>query len=163
MTIRLSAKEAAALVGARKGSAKLKSAPAGRPERKQLIPPQEGELCRIIVPGDPKTLSLNARLHWAVRNRLTNEQKTAAGMAWWKAGKPEAKGKVLVHIIVRRCRVLDRDNCLNGLKGAVDGLFKGCVTKDDGPQYLEFGKIEQQTGRGWTAAHAEIEFVIVEV
>lgn len=183
MPLRLTAKEAAALVGARKEAPKgaypvcldcrsrhlisvpcavaAKSAPAGRPERKQLIPPQEGELCRIIVPGDPKTLSLNARLHWQVRRKLNEKMKTAAGYAWWQAGKPEAKGKVRVHLIVRRCRVMDADNILSGAKSGFDGLFKGCVTKDDSAQYVEIGQIAQQTGREWVSP--EIEFVIVEV
>lgn len=116
---------------------------------------------RITVPFDPSLLSNNQRLHWAERQRRTRAVRDTARLCWLQAGSPQAAGPVRVSLIVRRGRKMDADNLLTGCKGAADALFKQAVTPDDGPRWLSWGEVEQETGKQY-ALKPEVIFIIEE-
>ena len=116
----------------------------------------------ITVPFDPSKLSANQRLHWGKRRKLALPVRLAAGAAWCAAGRPRANRPVRVSLTIRRDRALDYDNALSGCKVALDELFVGRVTRDDGPKYLTIGSITQETGSQWNGRE-EVSFLIEEV
>lgn len=108
----------------------------------------------ITVYFDPASLSMNRRMNWRARARLTRAAREAAHMAWLAAGSPRTDGKVGVSITVHRLRRLEDDNLISGLKAVRDGLFgkindkhggttRGLVTIDDDPDHLHIDRITQ--------------------
>lgn len=82
-------------------------------------------------------LNANQRLHWAKRNRLTQEIKDAIG---WrvKAQKIPRLDRIAVQLLYqpqdRRRR--DPSNLMPTQKACVDGLVAAGVVLDDNPQYV---------------------------
>ena len=120
----------------------------------------------IIVPFDPHRTSLNQRLHWRERCRRNQAAAEAAHYGWAKAGRPYTERRVRVSVLVRRGRVLDRDNVIAGLKPVADLLFSRrhgiAMTPDDGPQWVEWGSVEFETGKRWRD-RPEVVLVVEEV
>lgn len=120
---------------------------------------------RIVVPWDAAKTSLNARLHWRERRRRNQAAKERARLAWILAGRPVLDVACDVTLIVRRGRCLDADNALSGAKSCCDALFNRRrtgegVLPDDGPGWVRWVGIEQETGARWRGRE-EVEFVIV--
>lgn len=122
------------------------------------------EVCRITVPCDPSSLSSNGIKKRKFREVLILKRNAwmVARNHWQKAGRPIAKGRVIVHITVRRGREIDIDNALSGLKSTIDGLFVGAITPDDGPKFVKYGLIEIETGAQWKA-NPEVEFIVEDL
>lgn len=95
------------------------------------------EALLVTVSMPPRSLSPNARVHWAVKMKATRKARTEAWAACqvamheqntkggWKAGAC----KVVWYARTNARR--DRDNCLAMLKPTFDGLVAGGVLVDD--------------------------------
>ena len=125
------------------------------------------EPIRIVVKVDPSRTSLNQRLHWRARKQRNDYAKEAARLAYAVAGRPTASGPVRVSVVVRRGRVIDRDNARSGLKAVFDSLFcakrngEG-ITPDDGPQWVHEGPLTFECGAVWRGRE-EVELLIEEM
>ena len=117
-----------------------------------------GRVWRFVVPVDPHALSLNQRLHWRERARITRAHREQGFYAWWSEGKPRCAGRVRVSLHVRRLRVIDADAVRTGAKALLDGLLVGLPTTlfpepsllgDDSPARVEEGAITWETGKTW--------------
>ena len=122
------------------------------------------EPLRIVVQFDVNRTSPNrmSGLHWAEKGDLQRIAKELARYCWERAGRPTLAPPVRVDIIVRRGRRMDADNALAGCRGLINGLFKGAVTQDDGPDFLQLGTLTQECGKSWKGA-PEVEFIISSV
>lgn len=122
------------------------------------------ELCRITVPMDPKASCRN-RVEGGppkLRRFVKRQQQTDARWAWIQAGKPKAKRKVRLDVIVRRGAEIDEGSVWEGLKYAIDSLFVNCILPDDRPRYLKYGDIEQETGPQFKLK-PEVVFIVSEI
>jgi hypothetical protein len=122
------------------------------------------EIARITVPIDPNATNPN-RIGGAnryVQSRAKRAAWLAARSAWVKAGRPKAFNTVVVHLIVRRLRVMDEQNIWAALKSACDGLFVNAICDDDSPKNLRIGHIEQQTGKRFEK-NPEVVFIVEEL
>ncbi len=120
---------------------------------------------RITVKFDPGRCSPNLRLHWADKAARHQAANIAAHCAWHGAGCPTVEGAVTVSLTVRRCRAMDPDNLLAGMKSMLDSLF--CrrrhgwgVTEDDSAGFIHYGNICQETGKRWRGRE-EVEMEII--
>ena len=108
----------------------------------------------ITVPFDPMRLSLNQRLHWRARAKLSKLAHQAARVAWICAGSPVIDGPVDVSLIIRRARPIDPINALSGWKSCEDGLFnrrrRGYgVVEDDSAEFVRYAPVVFETGKQW--------------
>lgn len=95
------------------------------------------DLMEVVVlefPAPAEWLNANDRLHWAVRNRLTQAWREAATVYARRAGLP--MGLRRVHVVVEVCRPranrADVGNFYPTVKAVVDGLTDyGCWVDDD--------------------------------
>lgn len=120
------------------------------------------EVCRLILPINVGPLSPNVRAHWAAKRRHAKTIEKVCFAVWYDAGKPRASGPVLVTITLRRSREMDKDNALACCKSAIDAVFKGCVTPDDGPDYVTFNPVVQVIGTQYRE-RPEVEFLVEEL
>lgn len=118
-----------------------------------------GVVIRLVVPFNLQRCSPNRRLHHMAKARETRAAREAARCAWVAAGSPRLEGKVRVSVIVRRARPLDQANIWAACKGALDGIFVEGVTPDDGPEFVELGRVQQEVGKAWKGAE-QVVFVI---
>lgn len=92
---------------------------------------------RIPLVDNKPPLNANDRLHWAVKNRLTQDIKDAIG---WRVR--EAKIPRLEHVTVQLVfqpqdrRRRDPSNLMPTQKAGVDGLVAAGVVSDDTPQFV---------------------------
>jgi hypothetical protein len=149
------------LMGARNRFQRKTVGEVARPLRLDLIPPDERELCRIIVPGDIGLVTTNQRIDPLERSKRNRRLRESAHGAWLEAGRPRAAGKVKVHVTVRRAAWLDGDNAVGGCKAMRDALFNQAITPNDSDRYVELGQVTQQVGPMW-ATLEEVEFVVVQ-
>lgn len=119
------------------------------------------EICRLTIPIDPNTLSVNASKKRKLRENLSLKRRVfeSCRYAWIEAGRPTATGRVILHLIVRRGREMDTPNIWGGMKVPIDALFVGAITPDDRPKYLELGHIEQQIDKKF-AVKPEVVFIV---
>jgi hypothetical protein len=115
----------------------------------------------LTVYYDPAKLTLNQRLHWRERHRRNVVAKECAVAAWTQAGCPAAVGPRIVHVTSRRARALDADNLVAALKPIIDALFKGRITPDDSPEWVQLGTVTQETAARYRG-HEELELRIEE-
>jgi hypothetical protein len=102
----------------------------------------------LVIRGDAAALSPNRRMHWRQRHEIESHWKQSAWGEWVSLGCPYLPGKVRVSFIIYRGRVLDHCN-LHGsgcLRAAINGLKQKAFVDDD-PQHLEWGNVQQVTGK----------------
>ena len=95
----------------------------------------EALLLTVSIP--PRTLSPNARVHWAVKMKATRKSRVEAWAAVQvamheqnvKGGWKGAECRVVW--FARDSRRRDRDNLLSSLKATFDGLVDGGLLVDD--------------------------------
>jgi len=115
------------------------------PRTAQSLPSDDGsrddarvaEALTVTVGIPARTLSPNARCHWAVKfkavKRARTESWASAQVAMYEAnvkgGWTDATCAVVWH--ARDSRRRDKDNCLASLKATFDGLVDAGLLKDD--------------------------------
>lgn len=105
--------------------------------------PHEAPLRTVTVtlPIPARSLSPNARVHWAARSKARGYQRSNAKFATFVALStspgPDTYRWPSASILVRwygataHCLRLDADNIIGSLKGAVDGLADAGLIADD--------------------------------
>jgi Holliday junction resolvase RusA-like endonuclease len=92
-------------------------------------------MAELVLPWPDKSLSPNARVHWAVRAKAARNAKKAAFYGCRESGLvvPETEWKLHVWIDFyppdKRNR--DADNCLASLKSALDGIADALGVNDN--------------------------------
>ena len=95
------------------------------------------DVLTVTVGIPARTLSPNARCHWAVKakanKRSTEEAWAACQIAMHEANEKGGwtEATCQVHWFARDNRRRDKDNCLASLKPTFDGLVDGGLLKDD--------------------------------
>ena len=85
-------------------------------------------------------LTLNQRMHWAVKARKTAELRTAACYGARSAGIPASERLHLtLHYRPKDNRRRDSDNLMATFKPTADGIRDACL-KDDTPDYLSWSE-----------------------
>jgi crossover junction endodeoxyribonuclease RusA len=89
----------------------------------------------IRLPYATPPLSLNSRMHWATKARLTREIRRHV---WGSAlGLPKCERiAVELHYVPRDRRRRDEDNLFLTLKAAIDGIKDAGVVPDDSSEYV---------------------------
>ncbi len=84
-------------------------------------------------------LSLNKRMHWAPKSRITREIRTKAWLLAKQAKVPTGCDHVTVclHYRPKDRRKRDEDNLVPVLKAACDGLVDAGIVPDDTPQFMQ--------------------------
>lgn len=93
----------------------------------------------ITLPVPPEQLTGNGRYHRMGKARLTKEcREQAKADAQWTLMAKRLKSPMWVRAKVRavwylgyRCRQLDQQNAIHGLKAYIDGLQDAGILKDD--------------------------------
>jgi hypothetical protein len=94
---------------------------------------------RIDLPWLAPVLSLNKRMHWSVRSRLTAGRRQDAGWCAKAAKLQPVRGSVMVVTMHWRPNVRRRRDSVNlqgDLKAAVDGLIDAGAAPDDSTEYV---------------------------
>jgi len=95
------------------------------------------DVLTVTVGLPARTLSANARVHWAVKMKATKrariESWASAQIAMHEAGEKGGwkESTCQVHWYARDNRRRDKDNCLSSLKATFDGLVDAGLLKDD--------------------------------
>lgn len=102
-------------------------------------PDVEGRRWTVDLPGK-QPLSLNARLHWSARHRLTKAWRNDAALCIRAARIPRlAHAHVEVHVSPPDRRRRDADNLVLTQKTIVDALRDTGVLADDTPNHVTYG------------------------
>ena len=92
----------------------------------------------LAIPAPTDWISLNHRMHWAAKAKLTKTWRLATSLAARNAGLP--KGIPHIHITATVTkpsrRAFDVHNLLPSLKAAIDGLVDYGLIEDDSTKYL---------------------------
>lgn len=92
--------------------------------------------------SDVKPLTLNERLHWAERNRRTQEIREDVGWLvtmWRESRKPFAQARVTLTVHPPDRRRRDLDNLSPTVKACIDGVVDaGLLEDDDSTRVLGF-------------------------
>ena len=89
----------------------------------------------FIIPWTKPPLTLNQRLHWAEKARLTREVRSLATQLARDIPFMEAVSVELVWVVNNRRR-RDADNAVLTLKALCDGLVDADVVADDTPDMM---------------------------
>jgi Holliday junction resolvase RusA-like endonuclease len=95
------------------------------------------DVLTVTVGLPARTLSANARVHWAVRMKATKrarvESWAATQVAMHEAGEKGGwkEATCQVHWYARDARRRDKDNCLSSLKATFDGMVDAGLLEDD--------------------------------
>lgn len=95
------------------------------------------DVLTVTVGIPARTLSPNARCHWAVKAKANKRARTeawaAAQVAMYEANEKGGwtEATCQVHWFARDNRRRDKDNCLASLKPTFDGLVDAGLLKDD--------------------------------
>lgn len=95
------------------------------------------DVLSVTVGIPSRTLSPNARSHWAVKAKATKrarvESWAATQVAMHEAGEKGAwkEATCQVHWYARDSRRRDKDNCLASLKATFDGVVDAGLLQDD--------------------------------
>lgn len=84
-------------------------------------------------------LSLNDRLHWRVKAKITAEVREYVKQSAWYNVPACERILVELHYVPRDRRRRDRDNLVATLKPCLDGLVSAGVVADDAPEYVDWG------------------------
>lgn len=110
---------------------------------------------RILLPFT-RPLSLNHRLHWAVKAKKTAEVRAMAREAIIEAGVPPMTHlRTWIEYEPRDSRRRDPINLIPTLKACEDALVDCDVVPDDNPEFVEsvmpkiLPKSEEKFGRLW--------------
>jgi crossover junction endodeoxyribonuclease RusA len=91
----------------------------------------------IVLPYTKPPLSLNQRLHWAVKAKLVKEVRTATAQLAKQAKIPPLEAVEITLIYTpKTARKRDTDNLFATLKPAVDGLVDAGVIADDNTEIV---------------------------
>lgn len=92
----------------------------------------------IVLPYDKPPLSLNQRLHWAVKAKLVKEVRaTTARLAEQLQIPPLEAVEITLIYTPKTARKRDTDNLFATLKPAVDGLVDAGVLADDNTEIVK--------------------------
>lgn len=110
---------------------------------------------RILLPFS-RPLSLNHRMHYMVRAKLTREVRAAAGEVITEAGIPPIERlRAWIEYEPRDKRRRDPINLIPTLKACEDALVDCGVVPDDNPEFVEsvmpkiLPKTTEKFGRVW--------------
>ena len=92
----------------------------------------------IRLPYTKPPLSLNQRLHWRVKSKLTKDVRQYVLQSAWYAVPACSAVAVELHYVPRDARRRDRDNLVATLKPCMDGLVEAGVIPDDTPEYCDW-------------------------
>jgi hypothetical protein len=84
---------------------------------------------KVNFPGVRADMSLNARLHWAVRARKARELKEVVG--WMLKGRKPPVMPMVIHLTRISPRLMDDDNSVGALKNFRDAVAEW-IGIDDG-------------------------------
>lgn len=91
----------------------------------------------LVLPWTKPPLTLNGRMHWAVKANATKATRSAAFvMARAARIPPLARCEVLLTYCPRDKRRRDADNLVATLKACCDGLVDAHVVPDDTPDLM---------------------------
>lgn len=91
----------------------------------------------IRLPYATPPLTLNGRMHWATKARVTREVR--AHVAWAMVhSQPCERIHVTLVYVPRDKRRRDRDNLVATLKPCIDGLVDAGIVPDDSPEYVSW-------------------------
>jgi len=94
----------------------------------------------LRLPYTTPPLSLNARMHWATKARITKEIRSFVAASL--RGAPQVVMadwtgvRVGLVYVPRDNRGRDRDNLVATLKPAIDGIVDAGIVPDDTPEYV---------------------------
>lgn len=110
-----------------------------------------------------KPMSLNDRMIWPVKQKITREWREAAQVLT-KAAKVPPLGKCSVLLVYepRDARTRDPLNLVQSLKAVEDGIVKAGVVPDDNPKYVE-SRMPVILDKGAGHAHGRFWAVITEI
>lgn len=92
----------------------------------------------IRLPYTTPPLTLNGRMHWATKARITREVRGyVAGMAIYRKPNQQPIHVTLVYV-PRDSRRRDRDNLVATLKPCIDGLVDAGIVPDDTPDFVSW-------------------------
>ena len=92
----------------------------------------------IVLPYDKPPLSLNQRLHWAVKAKLVKDVRaTTARLAEQLQIPPLQAVEITLIYTPKTARKRDTDNLFATLKPAVDGLVDAGVLADDNTEIVK--------------------------
>ena len=93
----------------------------------------------IRLPYTTPPLTLNGRMHWATKARITREVR------YWVMGEAHRDIPLcdtihveLIYVPIDK-RTRDRDNLVATLKPCLDGLVGAGIVPDDSPEYVSWG------------------------
>ena len=89
----------------------------------------------------------NMRLHWAVKAKLTRDQRTRTRMSWAAVSQSSGLEMLPVTVVLTRVapRRLDGDNLQSGFKAVRDGVADW-LGVDDGDQRLDWQYCQRSAG-----------------
>lgn len=90
----------------------------------------------IRLPYTRPPLSLNDRMHWATKARLTKEIRAYVREACTYRVPDLTRAHVVLHWVPRDRRRRDTDNPFPTLKAAIDGIRDAGVVPDDSSEYV---------------------------
>jgi crossover junction endodeoxyribonuclease RusA len=103
----------------------------------------------VPLPWSTPPLSLNQRMHWAAKAKITGEVRVTAAWAVHAARVPPLRRAVMtLHYAPRDRNRRDADNLTATSKVCSDALVDACVVPDDVPEFLDHRMpvIEAPTG-----------------
>lgn len=113
---------------------------------------------RLRLPYERPPLSLNQRLHWAAKARLTKQVRERVAWLCLAEHLPRGLDRIEVLLVVhpkdRRRR--DGDNYVATLKPCLDGLVDHGLVPDDNSDHVRFGVVIAGVDR----ADPRVELVI---
>lgn len=93
----------------------------------------------IELPYTRPPLTLNQKMHWAVKAKLTRQvRSTVCSLARQARIGQHEQVDVVLEYTPRDSRRRDRDNLVATLKPCLDGLVDAGLVPDDSPQFLSW-------------------------
>jgi crossover junction endodeoxyribonuclease RusA len=103
-----------------------------------MTSPTPGRVWRLDLPWTSPPLSLNGRLHWSAKQRLTREVRTTTALLCRQAKIPPlARVRIELHYRPRDRRRRDTVNLTLTVKAIEDGVVDAGVIPDDTPDLSE--------------------------
>jgi hypothetical protein len=110
----------------------------------------------IVFELPDKALTMNQRLHWAVKSRTSRAWRNAAAAAAIDAGVHDlAPMRVTVEIPVMGNRRRDPHNWFPTVKPIIDGLVDAGVWPDDTPEWVQCTEPRLTVGGSLVRIHME--------
>lgn len=90
----------------------------------------------IVLPWKRPLLSMNDRMHWAQKARLTRQVRDTTRLLAWGLPRGLERIEITLHYRPIDNRRRDTDNLTPVLKACADGVVDAGVVADDTPQYM---------------------------